>query len=137
MSGDWIKWSGGKCPVKDGSLVDIKYHDGHIQYGMVVGGFHHGYKYGIASWEMRYKNASIVAYRHSCDDVLSKIQGFNKSPDSATKIEVSKCNCDGCTYGDDYWDVVKLICDVTPDLAVKEVRIIATKLIDSGYGKIK
>ena len=27
---DWIEWNGGKCPVPVGTLVDVKYRDGHI-----------------------------------------------------------------------------------------------------------
>jgi hypothetical protein len=28
---EWIKWAGGKCPVPDGTLVDVEYRDGSIQ----------------------------------------------------------------------------------------------------------
>lgn len=33
----WIKWEGGEGPVPEGTLVDVKYHDGHKQKGCPVG----------------------------------------------------------------------------------------------------
>ncbi|AWH14668.1 hypothetical protein [Aeromonas phage 62AhydR11PP] len=29
----WIEWGGGECPVKMGTLIDVKYRDGHLQLG--------------------------------------------------------------------------------------------------------
>lgn len=29
----WIKWEGGECPVPVGTLIDVKYRDGHKQKG--------------------------------------------------------------------------------------------------------
>lgn len=28
LAGEWIEWSGGKCPVDRGTLVDVKTRDG-------------------------------------------------------------------------------------------------------------
>lgn len=37
MSENWIEWNGGCCPVKRGSLVDVKHRDGDVYYGVPAG----------------------------------------------------------------------------------------------------
>lgn len=32
MTNEWIKWSGGDCPVPKGTLIDVKYRDGAENY---------------------------------------------------------------------------------------------------------
>ncbi|WP_129141495.1 hypothetical protein [Modicisalibacter coralii] len=66
---EWIEWSGGECPVKVGTLVDVKLRDG--DYGTRL---HAGLPsweedsegYGMAEiWQHDGMDGDIVAYRLS------------------------------------------------------------------------
>lgn len=63
MSDGWITWTGGECPVKRGTLIDVKYRDGAYQQSIpalesICGAFRIATEWGNngRSWD-------IVAYR--------------------------------------------------------------------------
>lgn len=59
----WIKWEGGECPVPEGTLIDVKYRDGHKQKGCPAGQWAEGFKYATYSWRKFGGVSSIIAYR--------------------------------------------------------------------------
>jgi len=34
---DWIEWNGGECPVETGTLVDVKYRNGNVNFHVMAG----------------------------------------------------------------------------------------------------
>ena len=55
---DWIEWKGGKCPVPEGTRVDVRFRDGDIDEDSMA---------GIWNWDWQpgpTPNAGdIIAYR--------------------------------------------------------------------------
>lgn len=92
MSGDWIEWIGGECPVADDVLVEAKLRSGHS-------GARHSQTW---NWRHYASIADIVAYR-----VID--QPKQRSDGSLTREEVLRmaqeaglCDADGFTP-DDYY----------------------------------
>lgn len=56
----WIEWSGGECPVDEGTLVDVWHFDGEVFYGANAFAFGPAYDW---SHETPHKNGDIIAYR--------------------------------------------------------------------------
>lgn len=59
----WIEWSGGECPVEEGTLVDVKYRDGDDFPDALGVPALSGYGTGSAFWELDGYNNDIIAYR--------------------------------------------------------------------------
>lgn len=53
----WIPWSGGECPVPEGTLIDVKHKDGDIYRNKPAGG-----EYNVR-WTHCGSDGDIVAYR--------------------------------------------------------------------------
>lgn len=63
---EWIDWNGGKCPVEQGTLVDVKYRDGEILCRIPANKPHPGMRDAQASfWRNEARENDIVAYRLS------------------------------------------------------------------------
>lgn len=62
---DWIEWKGGECPVKVGTLVDVKYRDGHVMCATPAGEIVAGTEYDAsgAFWNHDGAHNDIIAYR--------------------------------------------------------------------------
>lgn len=56
----WIEWKGGKCPVPEGTKVDLRFRDGDVFYGQYVGG---DTLTGPCFWRNEDSGGDIVAYR--------------------------------------------------------------------------
>lgn len=72
----WINWSGGECPVPEGSEVSVKYRDGDINNGVKAGitgdssGDHH---FRCAeSWGHIGAPYDIIAYRYKIKEPESR-----------------------------------------------------------------
>ena len=52
---DWIEWNGGKCPVADGTIVDLKFRDGE---------------------EVRSANPDVWCWSHLSDDVSNQVVAY-------------------------------------------------------------
>ena len=59
----WIAWNGGKCPVKIGELIDVKYRDGHLQPGCIAGSKRDTELYATTHWGNSGVDSNIIAYR--------------------------------------------------------------------------
>jgi len=62
---EWILWNGGKCPVPEGTLVDVRYRDKSERHKVkalknTLDGL---YDAGIAFWRSGNQSNDIVAYR--------------------------------------------------------------------------
>lgn len=57
---DWIEWKGGKCPVPEGTLVDVKHMDGDTFYSIRALSPEDIY---AENWAVTEEKGSIVAYR--------------------------------------------------------------------------
>lgn len=63
MSNEWIEWKGGKCPVQEGTMVDIRYRDGVEKMNIPALKLNPGRDATISFWRNDgYKN-DIIAYR--------------------------------------------------------------------------
>lgn len=81
---EWIEWSGGKCPVKAGTLVDVKHRDGDIGYHQpAMGGDITGGTAGAWDWSHTDDPGDITAYRTH--------NAFKDAPDEATHL-LGHCN---------------------------------------------
>ena len=59
----WIEWNGGECPVELGTIVDVKYRDGHIQLQCRAKDFRDSELYATTYWGSSGGSADIIAYR--------------------------------------------------------------------------
>lgn len=59
----WIKWEGGECPVPEGTLIDVKYRDGHKQKGCPAGLTPAKFERHALFWGHSGIAADIIAYR--------------------------------------------------------------------------
>ena len=59
----WIEWNGGECPVELGSLIDVKYRDGHIQLQCRAKDRRVSELYATNYWGSSGGSADIIAYR--------------------------------------------------------------------------
>lgn len=59
----WIEWKGGDCPIGSGSLIDVKYRDGHLQVGCRAGSRCDTELYATTHWGNSGGAADIIAYR--------------------------------------------------------------------------
>lgn len=89
----WIKWGGGKCPVDDGVLVDVKYRDGEVGFNLPANGLTDDARDASGSfWHNDVNNNDIVAYRLAVqnDDDAGRTYGDDEEaqPEKPTpKIE--------------------------------------------------
>lgn len=60
---DWIEWSGGDCPVKKGTLLDVRYRDGYIEYKIPSLIPIHGTMRKATNWFHHETDGDIVAYK--------------------------------------------------------------------------
>lgn len=58
----WIEWKGGECPVDEGTLIDVRYRDGHEQVGCECGVWR-SELYGTHYWLNSGGKSNIIAYR--------------------------------------------------------------------------
>ena len=89
----WIEWNGGKCPVPEGTLVDVRYRDGEESLGVAAGVVERSdgssavgtVPYRLATnWEAGAYNFTITAYRlHQPQHVASD----DTSPERVEKHE--------------------------------------------------
>lgn len=64
MHNDWIEWTGGDCPVAKGTLVDVKYRDGHVERRLPANELHPSTRdASVAFWKNDGVDSDIVAYR--------------------------------------------------------------------------
>lgn len=62
----WIEWNGGRCPVEQGTLVDVQYRDGKILCRIPANKPHPGMRDAqVAFWRNEARENDIVAYRLS------------------------------------------------------------------------
>lgn len=62
----WIKWTGGDCPVHQGTLVDVRYQDGGEYFRVPAALYKDGKAIGRAyNWAAHIGPGTIVAYRLS------------------------------------------------------------------------
>ena len=59
----WIEWNGGECPVNIGTLIDVKYRDGHLQLGCRAKTRCDTELYATTHWRNSGGSADIIAYR--------------------------------------------------------------------------
>lgn len=59
----WIKWEGGECPVPKGTLIDVKYRDGHKQKGCPAGPTPGEFERNASFWGNAGAPSDIIAYR--------------------------------------------------------------------------
>jgi hypothetical protein len=59
----WIEWNGGECPVNIGTLIDVKYRDGHLQLGCRAKSRCDTELYATTHWGNSGGSADIIAYR--------------------------------------------------------------------------
>lgn len=59
----WIEWEGGECPVPVGTLIDVKYRDGHKQKGCPAGHPPAEFTRNTIDWDHDDVDGDIVAYR--------------------------------------------------------------------------
>lgn len=87
----WIEWKGGDCPIWSGSLIDVKYRDGHLQVGCRAGSRCDTELYATTHWGNSGGAADIIAYRlhkpevkpECCESVMRSIP----EPESKPTIE--------------------------------------------------
>lgn len=60
--GEWIEWGGGGCPVGDATLVDLRYRDNTVAWGVRLGDD------GAFRWDHIGNRYDIVAYRLSTQE---------------------------------------------------------------------
>jgi hypothetical protein len=65
MANKWIKWAGGKCPVRKGALVDVKHRDGDIFLRQRAGVYAHIPDGHAEDWSHDDIGSDITAYRLS------------------------------------------------------------------------
>lgn len=65
MSGEWIEWNGGDCPVSSETLVDVEYADGIKEYYVRAGLLDKDCAGQPDSWwkHQGHPSEHIVAYR--------------------------------------------------------------------------
>lgn len=85
----WIEWGGGECPVNMGTLIDVKYRDGHLQLGCRAKSICDKELYATTYWGNSGGSADIIAYRlHNheqakpefCESVTRSIPEPNAKP---------------------------------------------------------
>lgn len=59
----WIEWKGGECPVPEGTLIDVKYRDGHKQKGCPAGYTPTEFMRHAIDWAHDDDDEDIIAYR--------------------------------------------------------------------------
>lgn len=64
---DWIEWQGGECPVDSEEVIDARFRDGDVEYG-IPAGLYAGTDCTNCSWHHSTSNTGdrwddIVAYR--------------------------------------------------------------------------
>lgn len=76
---EWIEWSGGVCPVPDGTLVDVEYRDGSSEHSAIAtSSSSSGSGASPTFWENDHTQLDIIRYR-VCQSVSreSKRSDFN------------------------------------------------------------
>lgn len=73
----WIEWAGGKCPVEEGTLVDVRYRNGHENHHVHAGEWCDDTGSDPAwcaeNWTHSNNNHDIIAYRlHQPQDANSR-----------------------------------------------------------------
>jgi len=100
----WIEWNGGECPVEKGTLVDVKYANGLINFGVsaMTNKLDKNHVQGTAvsfyasNWDERLPISGIVAYRlhrqavgaEPCESTARSI------PEPATKPTIEQLAAD-------------------------------------------
>lgn len=59
----WIEWNGGEQPIPDGSIADVKYRDGKVQFAMEIPYGDGQHEYIAYNWKHKGMNGDIIAYR--------------------------------------------------------------------------
>lgn len=65
-SDGWIEWKGGECPVKAGTLIDVRYRSGRERWNVPAMHMHDtsaGIMLGLNLWNNDGKDYNIIAYR--------------------------------------------------------------------------
>lgn len=71
----WIEWEGGECPVDEGTLIDVRYRDGHEQAGCKCGVWGDEL-YATSYWLNSGGHSNIIAYRlHKPEQATEKDKG--------------------------------------------------------------
>lgn len=112
----WIEWKGGECPVERGAIVDVKYANNIINYGVsaLTNGAHKGHVCGTAgsmtatNWEAGLQMSGIIAYRphkpeqadpEFCESVMRSIPEPEAKP-TIEQLAADRANmeCDASLY---------------------------------------
>lgn len=78
----WIRHRGGECPVKQGTLVDVRYRDGYIEYGIPALEFAEQGDRSAIAWSHGDGYADIMAYRLSNTEDVPTIDMQKETPES-------------------------------------------------------
>lgn len=99
----WIQWEGGECPVEKGTLVDVKYRDGHTKENVTALSWGNGVSsiFWVNGCNNSVLNDDIVAYRLSVQ--------FDDSE---------------CTYGDDE--------EAQPEKPTPKIEMLTDAIIEYG-----
>lgn len=84
MANRWIKWEGGKCPVKRGTRVDVKYRNRKTRMSMPAGVMMDGLDASDGMWKHDGFGIDIVAYR------LSEAPKRPRTKSGKPKVETPK-----------------------------------------------
>jgi hypothetical protein len=92
----WIPWTGGECPVLDGTLVDVRYRDGQVEQRLRANENINGYvrDAGLSFWLNDSQSNDIIAYRLSDECILpAPTRPAPPMPDvKPTKVEQKDTN---------------------------------------------
>jgi hypothetical protein len=62
--GDWIEWKGGRCPVRSGTLVDVRHRDGGASLNVPAGHYTKAWRDAEHRfWASENHHSDIIAYR--------------------------------------------------------------------------
>lgn len=70
LKGRWIRWDGGECPVERGTLLNVRYRDGRINYNVRADMLERELQRDASKsfWSHDGMTADIVAFQFSEDE---------------------------------------------------------------------
>ncbi len=86
VAGEWIEWKGGECPVPKGTLVDVRYRNGHEEIGIPAGEYSgHSRRMSAIDWADNDAPADITTYRlHQPKEIDTEIRHITPADVRAT-----------------------------------------------------
>ena len=116
---DWITWSGGKCPVPKGTLVDVKHRSGDYYFNRSA-----CENERVKSWDHSDHIGDIIAYRLSDSGIAGSSEKENDAEPEDVKLT---------TDNTDAFIIVTLISGVCPGMKVEDALEISATLIEEGF----